>query len=238
MGFIQTLTNSTLPGIISNAAGGILGMMLGKQNDQRQLEQQQQLQNMQEAGNMRMADYSFKKQLEMWHATNYQAQVKELKAAGLNPALLYGGGGGGGTTAGSAGAGSVSAGQAPHGGGEVLGMMQVAQQQQQLALIEAQKKNIEANTNKTNQETANMGSNGIDTQVKLNQIETLKQQVKNGKAQEALTQSQTTSQDLENLFNYDTYEDRQDFIEYNTNKPLEELHQYKRGYFDLANQWQ
>ena len=37
---------------------------------------------------------------EMWDYTNYENQVKHLKEAGLNPALLYGQGGGGGSAAG------------------------------------------------------------------------------------------------------------------------------------------
>ena len=38
---------------------------------------------------------------EMWDYTNYENQVEHMKAAGLNPALLYSKGGAGGSTAGA-----------------------------------------------------------------------------------------------------------------------------------------
>ena len=46
-------------------------------------------------------DYSYGKQMDMWNATNYPAQVEQLNKAGLNPALEYGMKGGGGVTTGS-----------------------------------------------------------------------------------------------------------------------------------------
>ena len=53
-------------------------------------------------------------QYDMWKKTNYPAQMKMLKEAGLNAGLLYGQGGGGGTTTGGQGGGSAgSGGSAP-----------------------------------------------------------------------------------------------------------------------------
>ena len=48
---------------------------------------------------------------DMFDYTGYQAQVAQMKAAGLNPALMYGSAGAGGSTQGGAGmAGSAGAG--------------------------------------------------------------------------------------------------------------------------------
>ena len=133
------------------ALGAGMGIILGNHNDKRQIAQQEKLQKMQEQGNMRMMDYASQKQYEMWLKTNYSAQREQIEEAGLNAALLYGGGGGGGATTGNA-SGNVSAGSAPTGGGEIqaaMGMgMQLAQQNAQIKLTEAQTKNVEADTAK------------------------------------------------------------------------------------------
>ncbi len=50
-------------------------------------------------------------QKKMWEETNYPAQVKMLKEAGLNAGLMYGMSGGGGTTTGSQTEGSATNGQ-------------------------------------------------------------------------------------------------------------------------------
>ena len=81
-----------------------------------------------------------KKQLEMWEATGYEAQKKQIEKAGLNPGILYGGSGAGGQTTNIA-QGTVGMGAAPSAGGEniqVMGMMA------QIALVDAQRKKIEA----------------------------------------------------------------------------------------------
>src|ERR1044072_4182703 len=99
--------------------GTKLGLALENHNDQRQYEQQQRLQELQIQGQKDMADYNRNNQIKMWEATNYPAQVNQLKLAGLNPGLMYGMGGGGGTTVGNA-TGSVSGAEAPKGGHEVI----------------------------------------------------------------------------------------------------------------------
>ena len=58
--------------------------------------------------NKEQADYSQQLALDMWNATNYESQVEHMKAAGLNPALLYSKGGAGGSTAGAGTAAPVS----------------------------------------------------------------------------------------------------------------------------------
>ena len=83
-----------------------------------------------------------KAQLELWNATNYPAQVKQMQDAGLNTALMYKGGGQSGTTA----ANTVSR-QAPTaasgGGMEIQQMMQMMLNNK---MTEAQIENIKADT--------------------------------------------------------------------------------------------
>ena len=82
---------------------------------------------------------------EMWEYTNYENQVKHLKAAGLNPALLYAKGGAGGSTAGAGAAGPVAMGTS-----EVVSMGLQAKQ------ISLNQQEQQANIAKTMAETANI----------------------------------------------------------------------------------
>lgn len=133
-----------------------LGLILGNQNDKRQLKQQGKLQEQQIQGQMKMTDYNQEKALEMWEATNYKAQMEQMQKAGLNVGLMYGGGGAGGTTA-NVTSGNVQGANAPQGGKEVqegmaLGLQQAMTQAQtellksQTAKTEAEKTEIEART--------------------------------------------------------------------------------------------
>lgn len=143
-----------------NAAGGVMGMIMGGWNDSRQRDQQQKLQDMQIAGQKEMAEFNRKQQMKMWEDTNYFAQIQQLNKAGLNPGLIYGMSGGGGATTGGAGGAGPTGAQAPAGGGEMQAMMGMGIQS---ALLDAQRRNIEANTEKTKAETANVPLTGENT---------------------------------------------------------------------------
>ena len=95
-------------GLLSGAIGG-LGSLMGigrrkekKAREAEEREHQRQLEYMglQAQYNKEQAKYSTELSKEMWDYTNYENQVKHLKTAGLNPALLYGQSGGGGSAAG------------------------------------------------------------------------------------------------------------------------------------------
>lgn len=112
---IQGMGNS-VGGGLAGSIGGQIGYGLGEltgYNDalqKRQLEQQRALTDMQREANLSLMKDSYKQQLQLWKDTNYGAQMGQIKAAGLNPALIYGTSGTGGSTGG--GGASVSGGSA------------------------------------------------------------------------------------------------------------------------------
>lgn len=174
-----------IPGLIGMGIGAIGQRKRDARQDKRQLAQQQKLMNMQIQGQMSMADYMNKKQMELWNQTNYGAQVEHLKEAGLNPALMYGMGGGGGATAAASG-GSVTGGQATVNNGEIAAMAGMGIQ---ASMTKAQIELIKAQTQKTEAEAAKTA--GVDTALAQSQINSLNQGVENQKAQKELTEIQT-----------------------------------------------
>lgn len=142
----------------NTAAGQVLGLAFGGIQDARQRKQAKALGEIQLGQNKAAADYSNKLAKDMWDYTNYENQVKHAEKAGLNPGLLYGGAGGGGSTAGGS-VGGVS-GASPTDPSAATGMG--LQMGAQLALMKAQKENIEADTR--NKEAGATKTEGVDTQ--------------------------------------------------------------------------
>lgn len=140
-----------------------LGLLLGGINDRRQVKQQGRLLEQQAAVDRKQTAFNQALGIQTWKQTGPQALTKELKAAGLSPALQYGGGAAGGGTTGG-GSSGVNASSAPSGGGEIIG----------LAMAKAQIKLMEAQTEKTQVEAAKTA--GVDTlatsiQTELGRIE-------------------------------------------------------------------
>ena len=147
---------------LAGASQGIgigMGMLTAPWQDRRQVRQQEKLTKVQEEANKRMADYTHGLQYDMWNKTNYGAQMEHLKAAGLNPGLIYGMSGGGGTTTGSASAGGVSGGSAAGSAGEAMQGMGLGLQ---AGLMQAQKRLMEAQATKAEAEATKTA--GVDTQ--------------------------------------------------------------------------
>lgn len=219
-------------GVAGEAAGGILGMILGGYNDRRQLDQQKQLQKMQEQGNKRMMDYSQQKQFEMWLKTNYPAQMQQLEKAGLNPGLIYGMSGGGGATTGSA-QGNVTGASAQQNPGEIQAMagmgIQSALTGAQIKLMEAQAKNLDADTTK---------KGGVDTTKIQTEIEKLAAETTNEKAKLGLINIDKIIKSIEANVAGQTQEATIDIIKTNQLKALEELERMQReNLIGKSTQW-
>ena len=176
-----------LSGAASTAAnafsGGLAGMGISMLNslfsrgmseeEAMQMQHQYELEKMglQAQYNKEQAKYSQELAKEMWEYTNYENQVKHLKAAGMNPALLYGKGGTGGSTAGAGTAGPVAMGTS-----EAVGM---ALQTKQLSLNQQEQ---QANIAKTMAETAKIA--GVDTEQVKAQIKEALQGIEESKARQ------------------------------------------------------
>lgn len=174
-----------------NAAGnGLIGMGLNminglfgggmSQEEAMQMQYENEIKKMQEQYNLNreMAKYSQELNKEMWEYTNYGNQVKELKKAGLNPALLYGKGGGSGA--------STQGGQAE---GVSMGTSQAVGMGLQARLQEAQIQAMQAEANKTNAEAVKIS--GADTALTESQTVTNQSLTDLNKATENLRNAQT-----------------------------------------------
>lgn len=198
---------------IATAANAGMGLLLADINDKRQISQQEKLTQMQLAaqkeGAKYMSDLSFKNQLNMWNATNYEAQMKHIKAAGLNPALIYGTSGPGGQLGAGAGSMSVSGGSASQNPGEtqaMIGMgLQIQQQQAQIDLIKAQ-------TEKTQAETKYQ--TGPATQKTEAETGNLLQGLDNARMDYEIKRLDITMKNILNFEQQASQEDRLDYIEY------------------------
>ena len=146
---------------------------------QQQLWNQQELAQIQHNYNLQYQENQFENQqalnqqghdlqFDMWNKTNYGAQMKHLKDAGLNPSLMYQQGGQGGQTGsqtgGNAGGQNAGLGMAPQAPEFKLFGAQEAlmKEQARLARIEGDKK-AGVDTELTKSQTAN---NNMDTELK------------------------------------------------------------------------
>lgn len=120
------------------AAGGILGMIGQNARAKKQHNRQKELMGIQFQNQQQLNQQGHNLQKQMWEETNYPAQMKMMKEAGLNPGLMYGQGGGGGTTTGSQGGGSAA-------GGNAAAPMDIGQALQ-AGMMKAQIDNINADT--------------------------------------------------------------------------------------------
>ena len=180
MGYYDQILSSTITGAGAGAGigggwgalvGGGLGLMTGLAEGDpavNQIRQQQRLNELQISGNEELASYSQNLQKDMWNFTNYENQIKHLKAAGLNPALMYAKGGVGGQT-GSANAGQVAGSHASsEAEREAIGIQRNAQMLQ-TAMNYTQMQNIKADTKVKEAEAEKI--KGVDTEYTKSQTD-------------------------------------------------------------------
>ena len=117
-------------GIGTSFVEGIGNQIFGEMNQRRELR-----------GLDKSLEIQNRHAMEMWKNTSYAAQKEQMQKAGLNPALLYGMSGGGGQTTGGSGVAVGGNGMGIDIQGGLKGAME-------LALLKAQKDNIEADTKK------------------------------------------------------------------------------------------
>lgn len=202
--------------VAAPVVGGIMGMIAGKSQDRRQINQQKKLQEVQVKGAKELKDYDNLKQKEMWDATNYEAQMEHIKNAGLNPALMYGMSGGGGTTAGGSGMPMPTTATAEGSSAGVRNIMEMAMMKAQTRLLESQANKNEVEAEKTA---------GVDTQEVQTRILDLTQGIQNKQAQEALTKAQTIMQGLQNEITNGTAGIQMQQIEWTAQQALNKLQQ-------------
>ena len=129
-------------GAIMGIGGALMGALNANSASNQSWQRQHQLMEIQAELNRKNAKFNTAQAKEMWNKTNYEAQLKHMEAAGLNPGLMYGMGGSGGATTNTA-PGNVSSGHAtPSPNIQGMGLQTIAQ----IKLLEAQKENIEADT--------------------------------------------------------------------------------------------
>lgn len=144
-------------------AGGLIQGAVQRRRDRRAMDNQKELMGLQQQNQEKLNAQQMRNQqllnqqgsdlqMDMWNKTNYEAQIAQMKAAGLNPALMYGMKGGGGTTTGSQSGGSASGGSAAGGNApapqqmDLGNIIQAAMMNANLALINANKENKEKDT--------------------------------------------------------------------------------------------
>lgn len=154
---------SGISGAVSGLLGGVLG--LGSRAEKKQWEYEQKRMEEQFRYNKAMADYNHMLGLQMYEATGYKSQVRQMKEAGLNPALMYG-------SAGSTGQATQGTGAGVQQGNTQAVMMglNMRQMQKQIELADAQirKTNEEAKTEESKRGVNTSISSLNETLSKLN----------------------------------------------------------------------
>ena len=173
-------------GAIIGAGIGLAGSLLGRK---KQNSDQREMMELQAKLNQQQAQYNQGLAKDMWNYTSFPNQVRNMEAAGLNPALLYGMGGQGGSTAGAGQAGSVGLSDAKgmQTGIAIQGMgLELANLASQIELNKSQAEKNKAEAEKTA---------GVDTQVQQATMENLIAQTANEKVKKGLIYADTRFKD-------------------------------------------
>lgn len=150
--------------------------LFGNKRRKQQIEQQEKLTDLQIQANKELADYGMGISKEMFDYTGYENQVKQMKAAGLNPALMYGHAGGIGTTVSSS-AGSASGSQASDETSRKLANIQMQGMGLQMQKLNAEIQKTKAEAEKAKAEAKKVAEESETiSQKRQFEIELLKQQ--------------------------------------------------------------
>lgn len=214
MPFIEALGQQAAGQAAGNAINEAMGIAFQPIKNKQQAKQARKLQDIQLEGEATRLQRNEALAMRMWENTNYPAQMEQLIKAGLNPGLLYGmGGGAGGTTAqapSSGGTATAETAKASH-GAEGMGI--------QAALLDAQRRNIEADTKNKLVDAAK--KEGVDTVLAGAQADSLKQGIENQKVQKALTEVQDSILRNELFEKYKTQDWRFDLYAHQAKEQIE-----------------
>jgi hypothetical protein len=156
------------------------GQQHNRQKELMEIQQKNNQKNMMlQAGQQRgLNRQGHELQMDMWNKTNYKAQMKHIKDAGLNAGLLYGGSGAGGTTTGSQGGGSAA--MAGAGLGSAPNAPELKMMGLEAKMMEAQIANINADTKKKGGESELIGTQQAIAEIeKLNLDDKIKAEIEN-----------------------------------------------------------
>lgn len=169
--------------------GTALNQAMSDATQNQQWANQLKLMEIQNRYNEQMAQRNQERNKDLWDYTNYENQKKHMKAAGLNPALMYGMGGGGGvSSSGAQGQGvtqptdrSIEMGIQRQGMG-----LQLANLASQIELNKSQANKNNAEAEKTK---------GVDTELQKASMENIIAQTSNEKIKKGLIYADTRFKD-------------------------------------------
>jgi len=178
-------------GTIMGIGGAAMGAINANSASKQSWENQVRLMDIQAQLNRQNAKFNTGQAKDMWNYTNFENQMKHIKASGLSPGLIYGMGGAGGS---SQGAGAASGVGLPQDQSVGMGLraqeigINMANAMSQIKLNESQANKNEAEANKIS---------GVDTEAQKATIDNLIAQTSNEKVKKGLILGQIRVADAE-----------------------------------------
>lgn len=206
-------------GLVGQAIGAIGAEKRSKKMMERQHNYNKEVMDIQNNYLTQQNLQNQKIQQENWENTNAQAQVNQMKQAGLNIGLMYGGSGAGGQTSmgsQSAGAPSGTSGYSD-GGLQAQGMNITSRMGQELANIEltkAQTENVKADTEK---------KKGVDTDLAKTNIEQIKTGIETEKGKQTLQRIEADLNTIEYRINSATEEEKINILKYESKQAFHQM---------------
>ena len=226
----QQMATSATSGAAASAGGEIMGwageLLLGNRRRKKQIEQQKKLTEIQVEANKELARHGVALQKEMFEATGYGAQRRQMEEAGLNPALMYGQAGAGGQL-GTGQGGGTSTGQASDEASMMNAITNKMAMGLQLAMQKAQIRNIEADTKQKEAEAEKTAT--VDTELTKISIEDITETINNKKVQKEGILLDNDLKILEYTVMHNTTQDRANEIKYRAKSAKETLIELQRN---------
>lgn len=201
--------------IAGQAVGAIAGGMMDIWAENRADHRQRSAEDRAKRRDREVMDHAQKLALEKFEKTGYEAQAEQLRDAGMNIGLMYGSAGQSGQSTSTASQSSQSVPNVQNNTGQYMAIGQ------QTALMNAQTKNIEADTKKKEVEANKLA--GVDTNKTIAETNSLTQGIENQKALQALTEAETYLKEIAGIIAYNTTGEAVDLIKYNTERALHEV---------------